>query len=67
MSCPAETVVPGTHWTVIAKDVVNEVIPIIKYKSKKTGITVFISEVEGPLVNGYFALGNGYIVVLLNL
>ena len=49
--------VPGTHWAVIAKDVVNEVIPVTKYKSQKTGITVIISEVEGPLVNGYFPLG----------
>ncbi|WAR30395.1 hypothetical protein MAR_032937 [Mya arenaria] len=32
-------------------------IPVTKYRSKKTGITVVIAEVEGPLVNGYFALG----------
>ena len=32
-------------------------VPIEKYRSKKTGLTVFIAQVEGPLVNGYFCLG----------
>ena len=32
-------------------------IPVSKYKSKETGITIFIAQVEGPLVNGYFCLG----------
>lgn len=32
-------------------------IPIAKYKSENTGITVCIAQVEGPLVNGYFCLG----------
>ena len=32
-------------------------VPIVKYRSKKTGLTVFIAQVEGPLVNGYFCLG----------
>lgn len=31
-------------------------IPISKYRSKNTGISVFIAQVEGPLVNGYFCL-----------
>ncbi|KAL4219134.1 hypothetical protein ACF0H5_021716 [Mactra antiquata] len=31
-------------------------IPITKYRSKKTGLTVVIAEVEGPLVNGYFCV-----------
>ena len=32
-------------------------VPVTKYRSKKTGLTVFIAQVEGPLVNGYFCLG----------
>lgn len=32
-------------------------IPVHKYRSEKTGMTVIIGEVEGPLVNGYFTLG----------
>ena len=35
----------------------NDTIPVHKYKSKNTGITVFIADVDGPLVCGYFSLG----------
>uniref|UniRef100_U5EMA1 Putative zn2+-dependent endopeptidase insulinase superfamily n=1 Tax=Corethrella appendiculata TaxID=1370023 RepID=U5EMA1_9DIPT len=35
---------------------VNGVIPVHKYRSDKTGLTVILAEVEGPVVNGYFAL-----------
>ncbi|XP_060600571.1 uncharacterized protein C05D11.1-like [Ruditapes philippinarum] len=31
-------------------------IPVAKYRSKKTGLSVCIAQVEGPLVNGYFCL-----------
>lgn len=31
-------------------------IPISEYISKKTGLTVVIAEVDGPVVNGYFCL-----------
>lgn len=34
------------------------VIPVSEYKSKKTGMTVVLAEVDGPIVNGYFCLGN---------
>ncbi|KAG5896523.1 hypothetical protein JTB14_020496 [Gonioctena quinquepunctata] len=33
-----------------------ERIPVSEYISKKTGLTVVIAEVEGPVVNGYFCL-----------
>lgn len=39
----------------------NNVIPVHKYVSNKTGLTVVVGEVEGPLVNGYFCLGNNYL------
>jgi hypothetical protein len=35
----------------------NDLIPVHKYKSSVTGLTVVIAEVEGPIVNGYFCLG----------
>lgn len=35
----------------------NDTIPVHKYKSERTGLTVVIGEVEGPIVNGYFTLG----------
>ncbi|XP_023020385.2 uncharacterized protein C05D11.1 isoform X1 [Leptinotarsa decemlineata] len=31
-------------------------IPVSEYISKKTGLTVVIAEIEGPVVNGYFCL-----------
>ena len=36
---------------------VNELIPVTKYRSKRTGLRIVVAEVEGPLVNGYFCLG----------
>ena len=35
----------------------NDSIFVHKYKSLNTGITVFIADVDGPLVCGYFCLG----------
>lgn len=32
-------------------------IPVYEYKSKYTGLTVVIAEVEGPVVDGFFCLG----------
>ncbi|XP_069695441.1 uncharacterized protein C05D11.1-like [Periplaneta americana] len=34
----------------------NDLVPVHKYKSNVTGLTVVIAEVEGPVVNGYFCL-----------
>lgn len=34
----------------------NNLIPVHKYRSENTGITVLIGEVDGPVVKGYFAL-----------
>lgn len=46
-----------SHFKVIASTKASDIIPITKYVSGKTGITVIIAEVEGPIVDGYFALG----------
>lgn len=32
-------------------------IPVSEYKSKNTGLTVVLAEVEGPVVNGFFCVG----------
>jgi len=34
----------------------NSKIPVAKYKSLRTGLTVTVAQVEGPVVNGYFCL-----------
>lgn len=31
-------------------------IPVVKYRSRRTGMNVVIARVEGPIVNGYFTL-----------
>lgn len=47
----------------IASAFANGRIPVNKYKSELTGLTVVIGEVEGPLVNGFFTLGkNSYFI-----
>lgn len=45
---------PLKHITTV---LANGRIPVQKYKSELTGLTVVIGEVEGPLVNGFFTLG----------
>ena len=37
---------------------VDDLIPVFKYRSKNTGLSVVVAQVKGPLVNGYFCLGN---------
>ena len=36
---------------------VNDIIPVCKYRSRKTGLRIVVAEIQGPLVNGYFCLG----------
>ena len=35
---------------------VDEVVPVFKYRSKSSGLTIVVAQVPGPLVNGYFCL-----------
>lgn len=35
----------------------NDIIPVSKYRSDRTGLSVILADVEGPDVNGYFLLG----------
>ena len=41
---------------------VNDIIPVCKYRSRKTGLRIVVAEVQGPLVNGYFCLGMWYVL-----
>ncbi|XP_033118146.1 uncharacterized protein C05D11.1-like [Anneissia japonica] len=40
----------------ICSVVANDLVLVSKYRSKRTGLTVCLAQVEGPLVNGYFVL-----------
>ncbi|KAK6619201.1 hypothetical protein RUM44_003583 [Polyplax serrata] len=44
------------NYKLIAHEKANGLIDVCKYKSTKTGVTVVIAQVEGPVVNGYFVL-----------
>lgn len=44
----------------------NGYIPVSKYKSKTTGLSVFLAAVDGPIVNGYFCLGKTFNSSLLS-
>ncbi|KAI5635965.1 peptidase m16 inactive domain-containing protein [Phthorimaea operculella] len=58
MSCDNETcpVASSCHFKLVSTTKANDVIPVNKYVSEKTGVTVIIADVEGPLVNGFFCL-----------
>lgn len=45
---------------------VNGSIPVSKYVSTDSGIKLYISEVNSPIVNGYFALGQFSVNLLLH-
>ncbi|XP_030036652.2 uncharacterized protein C05D11.1 [Manduca sexta] len=45
-----------SHFKLMSSTKASDVIPVNKYVSEKTGLTVIIAEVEGPLVNGFFCL-----------
>lgn len=36
-------------------------VPVYEYVSKRTGLTVVIAEVEGPVVNGFFCVGKQFL------
>ncbi|EEB10863.1 conserved hypothetical protein [Pediculus humanus corporis] len=44
------------NFKLIAFEKVNGIINVSKFRSNKTGLTVVVAQVEGPVVNGYFAL-----------
>ncbi|VVC90313.1 unnamed protein product [Leptidea sinapis] len=45
-----------SHFKLISSTKASDVVPVHKYVSQKTGITVIIAGVEGPVVNGFFCL-----------
>jgi len=47
----------NSHWEELALfNISNSDIPVAKYKSKLTGLTIAIAKAETPVVNGYFCL-----------
>lgn len=44
-------------YKLITSAQINDKIQVTKYKSEKTGMSIILADVEGPVVNGYFTLG----------
>ena len=44
------------NWELISKFTLEDTLPVLKYRSKRTGMTVAFSPAESPIVNGYFCL-----------
>lgn len=43
-------------WWEVLEEFVSDGVPVRKFRSQKSGLTLAMAEIEGPLVNGYFAL-----------
>ena len=43
-------------FQVVSRLKANNKIPVTKYRSARTGLTVTVAQVDGPVVNGYFCL-----------
>ena len=44
------------NWELMADLNVGGSLPLVKYRSKRTGLTVTLDKVESPLVTGHFCL-----------
>ena len=44
------------NWELLTELNVGGRLPVLKYRSKRTGLTVTIGKAESPIVNGYFCL-----------
>lgn len=51
-------------FKLVAKATVDDSIEVSKFRSESTGLSVVIAEVEGPVVNGHFALGKLILLLL---
>ena len=44
------------HWELQSRLNLSGVLPVYKYKSKRTGLSVVLAQADSPIVNGYFCL-----------
>ena len=44
------------HWELQTRINLGNVLPIYKYRSKRTGLTLILAQADSPIVNGYFCL-----------
>lgn len=53
-----KNVTPDFAFKLVSEGKANDLVDVKKYRSSRTGLTVVIADVDGPVVNGYFCLGN---------
>lgn len=46
-----------SKFELVASSQANDLVPVRKFRSTRTGLTLVLAEVDGPVVNGYFCLG----------
>ena len=44
------------YWELQSRVNLSGVLPVLKYKSRRTGLTVVLAQADSPIVNGYFCL-----------
>ncbi|KAF4518639.1 hypothetical protein B566_EDAN005966 [Ephemera danica] len=44
------------NFELVASSRANDLIPVRKFRSTRSGLTLILAEVDGPVVNGYFCL-----------
>ena len=44
------------HWELLTNITIDDTLPVYKFKSKRTGMTVVLAPGESPIVNGYLCL-----------
>ena len=51
-----QPVTQSSHWKVVSNITLGGTLPVAKYRSGKTNLTLVHAKAESPLVNGYFCL-----------
>ena len=44
------------NWELVTNLTIEDTLPVYKFRSKRTGMTIALATAESPIVNGYFCL-----------
>lgn len=54
----------NTEFVKVFSAKANDIHPVTKYRSKRTGMEIVHAEIEGPMVNGYIVLGKLKVLII---
>jgi len=63
----SQNVSPGFAFQLVSEGKANDLFDVKKFRSSRTGLTVVIADVDGPVVNGYFCLGKASLIFFVLL